>query len=67
MKTNLLIYIYFLFYVYLFYILSNWYLQITRLASHLNLADLPFFVYNASHNNFGNHFLSKYAIWNGEF
>ena len=45
------------------YVLTNWYLQITNLTSSLNLADLPFFIYNASHKNFYNYFLSEYAIF----
>ena len=34
-------YVYFLLYVYLFYILTNWFFN-THLTSSLNLADLPF-------------------------
>ena len=40
-KTDLLMYVYFLLYVYLLYILTNWYFD-THLTSSLNLADLPF-------------------------
>ena len=40
-KTDLLMYVYFLLYVYLLYILTNWYFE-THLTSSLNLADLPF-------------------------
>ena len=40
-KTGLLMYVYFLLYVYLFYILTNWFFN-THLTSSLNLADLPF-------------------------
>ena len=40
-KTDLLMYVYFLLYVYLFYILTNWFFN-THLTSSLNLADLPF-------------------------
>ena len=57
-KTGLLMYVYFLLYVYLFYILRNWYFNI-HLISSLNLADLPFFIYNASHNNM------LFLNWNG--
>ena len=40
-KSGLLVYVYFLLYVYLFYILTNWYFN-THLTSSLNLVDLPF-------------------------
>ena len=40
-KTDLLMYVYFLLYVYLLYILTNWSFD-THLTSSLNLADLPF-------------------------
>ena len=40
-KTGLLMHVYFLLYVYLFHMLTNWYFD-THLTSSLNLADLPF-------------------------
>ena len=48
------------------YVLSDWYLLITHLVSYPNLAELPFFIYNASYKNLCNHFLSEYATWNVE-
>ena len=55
-KTGLLMYVYFLWYVFLCF---N-----THLTSSLNLADLPFFIYNPSHNNFYNfYFLYEYAFF----
>ena len=62
-------YVYFLWYVYLFNILTNWYFN-THLTSCLNLADLPFFIYNASHNDFYNYVLYECALfetWKVEF
>ena len=40
-KTGLLMHVYFLLYVYLFHMLTNWYFD-THLTSSLSLADLPF-------------------------
>ena len=48
-------------YIYMFYVITNWYFD-TPLASSLNLADFPFFVYNTSHNNFYDYFFSEYTI-----
>ena len=56
-------------YIYMFYIFTKLYLH-SPLASSLNLADLLVYIYNASHNNFYNYFLSEYVIfgfWNVEF
>ena len=53
----------------MFYVLAKWYFD-TPLASSMNLADLLFFIYNASRNNFYNYFLCEYAVfdlWNAEF
>ena len=61
MKTGLLMCLCFLFHLYLYVLFSY------KLTSSLNLADLPFFIYNTSHNNFFNYFLCEYAIWNAEF
>ena len=68
-KTGLFMYVHCLLYVYLFCILRNWYFD-THLTSSLNLADLTFFIYNTSHNNFYNYFLPEYALfkfWNARF
>ena len=70
MKIGLLKSAYFCYmYFYMFYALTKWYFD-RPLASSLNLADLLFFIYNVSHNNFYNYFLSEYIIfdfWNVEF
>ena len=71
MKTGFLMYVILVVYryIYMSYVLTTWYFD-TPLASSLNLADLPFFIYNVSQNNFHNYFLSEYAIfdfWNAEF
>ena len=70
-KKGLFMYIYCLLYVYLFFILTNWYFD-TQLASSLNLADLPSlfimpvttiskitFYLNMLFLNFGMHSFSK--------
>ena len=48
------------------YVLSDWFLLITHFVSYLNLAELPFFIYNASRKSLYNYFLSEYATWNVE-
>ena len=53
MKTDLLVYVFFCMYIFMFHVVTNWYFD-AHLTSSLTLADLPFLY---------QHFISEYAIF----